>query len=60
MLEKPNVVDFLPILRRLDPQGIRMKTEFHIEQAFEIAGEFIKEGWKVCKKDIMKGREKIS
>ncbi|OMO68228.1 Cytochrome P450 [Corchorus olitorius] len=40
---KSNVADFLPIFRRLDPQGIKRKTEFHIEQAFEIAGEFIKE-----------------
>lgn len=40
---KPNASDFIPILRRLDPQGIRRKAEFHIEQTFEIAGEFIKE-----------------
>lgn len=40
---KPNVADFLPILRWLDPQGIRKKTQFHVERAFEIAGGFIKE-----------------
>ncbi|XP_057982404.1 cytochrome P450 76A1 [Malania oleifera] len=40
---KPNVADFLPILRRVDPQGIRKTTQFHVEQAFEIAGGFIKE-----------------
>ncbi|KAB1221263.1 Cytochrome P450 76A2 [Morella rubra] len=40
---KPNVADFFPILRWLDPQGIRRKTQFHIERAFEIAGGFIRE-----------------
>jgi cytochrome P450 len=40
---KPNVADFLPILRWLDPQGIRRKTQFHGERAFEIAGGFIAE-----------------
>jgi hypothetical protein len=40
---KPNVADFLPILRLLDPQGIRRKTQFHVERAFEIAGGFIAE-----------------
>lgn len=40
---KPNVADFLPALRWLDPQGIRRRTQFHVERAFEIAGEFIKE-----------------
>ncbi|PIA59247.1 hypothetical protein AQUCO_00400259v1 [Aquilegia coerulea] len=40
---KPNVADFLPLLRWLDPQGIRRKTEYHVERAFNIAGSFIKE-----------------
>ncbi|KAJ0027842.1 hypothetical protein Pint_35841 [Pistacia integerrima] len=40
---KPNVADFLPILRWLDPQGIRRKTQFHVDRAFEIAGGFIQE-----------------
>ncbi|VVB05533.1 unnamed protein product [Arabis nemorensis] len=40
---KPNVADFFPFLRFLDPQGIRRQTQFHVERAFEIAGEFIKE-----------------
>ncbi|RID65359.1 hypothetical protein BRARA_D00559 [Brassica rapa] len=40
---KPNVADFFPLLRFIDPQGIRRKTQFHVERAFEIAGEFIKE-----------------
>ncbi|GMY25108.1 iridoid oxidase [Fagus crenata] len=35
--------DFLPILRWFDPQGIRRKTQFHVEGAFEIAGKFVKE-----------------
>ncbi|TKY50553.1 steroid 17alpha-monooxygenase or 17alpha-hydroxyprogesterone aldolase [Spatholobus suberectus] len=40
---KPNVADFLPILKWLDPQGIRRKTQFHVNKAFEIAGWLIKE-----------------
>jgi hypothetical protein len=40
---KPNMADFLTILRWLDPQGIRRKTQFHVARAFEIAGGFIKE-----------------
>lgn len=43
MAGKPNMADFFPALRWLDPQGIRKNTQFHVEKAFEIAGEFIKE-----------------
>uniref|UniRef100_A0A7N0SYT0 Cytochrome P450 n=1 Tax=Kalanchoe fedtschenkoi TaxID=63787 RepID=A0A7N0SYT0_KALFE len=40
---KPNLADFLPLLRWLDPQRIRRNTQHHVDQAFEIAGGFIKE-----------------
>ncbi|KAJ4842362.1 hypothetical protein Tsubulata_007463 [Turnera subulata] len=40
---KPNMADFLPFLRQLDPQGIRRNTQFHVERAFEISGGFVKE-----------------
>ncbi|KAL4605739.1 hypothetical protein ACB092_09G052100, partial [Castanea dentata] len=40
---KPNLADYLPILRWFDPQGLRRKTQFHVESAFEIAGVFVKE-----------------
>ncbi|KAL2481266.1 Cytochrome [Abeliophyllum distichum] len=40
---KANVADFFPILRWLDPQGIRRKTQFHIKHAFDIVGEFLEE-----------------
>uniref|UniRef100_A0A9I9CWC0 Cytochrome P450 76A2 n=2 Tax=Cucumis melo TaxID=3656 RepID=A0A9I9CWC0_CUCME len=54
MAGKPNVADFLPALRWLDPQGIRRKTQFHVNKAFEIAGEFIKERLLIRgKKDII-------
>ena len=43
MAGKPNVADFLPILRWFDPQGIRRKTQFHVEGAFEISRKFVKE-----------------
>ncbi|KAF9613734.1 hypothetical protein IFM89_010176 [Coptis chinensis] len=35
--------NFLPMLRWLDPQGIQKKTQFHVDQAFDIIGAFIKE-----------------
>lgn len=53
---KPNVADFFPLLRFLDPQGIRRKTQFHVEKAFEIAGEFISERTEVRERE--KGDEK--
>ncbi|XVF07757.1 hypothetical protein REPUB_Repub06bG0167200 [Reevesia pubescens] len=40
---KPNVADYIPILKKFDPQGIKQRTQFHIEHAYQIAGEFIKE-----------------
>nr|XP_043612415.1 iridoid oxidase-like [Erigeron canadensis] len=40
---KPNVADFMPFLRWLDPQGIRKNMQNHIREAFRIAGGFIKE-----------------
>lgn len=40
---KANVADFFPILRLLDPQGIRRKTQYHVNQAFKIAGGFLKD-----------------
>ncbi|CAM8980393.1 unnamed protein product [Rhodiola kirilowii] len=40
---KPNVADFLPFLRWLDPQKIRRNTQYHVDRAFDIAGGFIKE-----------------
>lgn len=47
---KPNIADFFPKLKWLDPQGIRRKTQFHVERAFEIAGVFIKERMESMKK----------
>ncbi|CAA0829694.1 cytochrome P450- family 76- subfamily G-polypeptide 1 [Striga hermonthica] len=40
---KPNVADFWPVLRRVDPQGIRRRTQFHVKRAFDVAGEFLRE-----------------
>ncbi|KAK7390707.1 hypothetical protein VNO78_18730 [Psophocarpus tetragonolobus] len=40
---KPNLADFFPFLKCLDPQGIRRNTQFHANQAFHIAGCFIKQ-----------------
>lgn len=43
LVAKPNVADFLPILRRFDLQGIKRETHFHIKPVFEITGVFIRE-----------------
>ncbi|KAK2993710.1 hypothetical protein RJ640_016825 [Escallonia rubra] len=40
---KPNVADFLPMLKWLDPQGIKRNTQLNVQRAFDIAGGFIKE-----------------
>ncbi|KAI5664860.1 hypothetical protein M9H77_24183 [Catharanthus roseus] len=40
---KPNMADFFPMLKWLDPQRIRKSTQFHVNEAFNIAGEFMKE-----------------
>ncbi|KAI3724060.1 hypothetical protein L2E82_35825 [Cichorium intybus] len=40
---KPNVADYLPFLKWLDPQGIRKNMQHHVREAFHIAGGFIKE-----------------
>ncbi|KAK9062874.1 hypothetical protein SSX86_020064 [Deinandra increscens subsp. villosa] len=40
---KPNVADFMPFLKWLDPQGIRKNMQNHIREAFYIAGGFIEE-----------------
>ncbi|PIN06798.1 Cytochrome P450 CYP2 subfamily [Handroanthus impetiginosus] len=40
---KANVADFFPVLKWVDPQGIRKRTQFHVKRAFDVAGEFLKE-----------------
>nr|CAD1843754.1 unnamed protein product [Ananas comosus var. bracteatus] len=40
---RPNVADFVPALRRLDPQGIRRGMEGHIRRALEIVAGFLNE-----------------
>ncbi|ESQ45196.1 hypothetical protein EUTSA_v10010318mg [Eutrema salsugineum] len=55
---KPNVADFFPLLRFIDPQGIRRKTQFHVESAFKIAGEFIKERTEVREREMSDERTK--
>ncbi|GFQ01460.1 cytochrome p450 76a2 [Phtheirospermum japonicum] len=40
---KPNVADFLPVLKRVDPQGIQRRTQFHLKQASDVVGEFLEE-----------------
>lgn len=55
---KPNVADFLPMLRWADPQGIRRRTQFHVKRAFDVAGEFLKERMNDVEKGSGVGIEK--
>ncbi|CAK9165548.1 unnamed protein product [Ilex paraguariensis] len=55
---KPNMADFLPMLRWLDPQGIRKKMKFHVNEAFDIAGGFIKERMENMDSDYGEGKKK--
>ncbi|OMP14159.1 Cytochrome P450 [Corchorus olitorius] len=58
LVGKPNIADFIPIFRWLDPQGIRRKTQFHVERALEIAGEFIRERMESMEKGDCEGKRK--
>lgn len=55
---KPNVADFFPVLRLLDPQGIRSKTQFHVNEAFKIAGGFLKDRLRETKEVLSSEKKK--
>ncbi|KAH7854157.1 hypothetical protein Vadar_010872 [Vaccinium darrowii] len=58
---KPNVADFLPFLKWMDPMGIKRNSDRHMGQAMKIAAEFVTE--RVQKKhsgDGNEGPDKIS
>ncbi|OMO82015.1 Cytochrome P450 [Corchorus capsularis] len=55
---KPNVADFVPILKRFDPQGIKEKTQIHVEHAFEIVREFMNERIQANKDSMSKKQGK--
>ncbi|KAI8542227.1 hypothetical protein RHMOL_Rhmol08G0121900 [Rhododendron molle] len=40
---KPNLVDYFPILDKIDPQGIRRRVKSHFEDTFEMFGRLIDE-----------------
>ncbi|PWA49094.1 geraniol 8-hydroxylase [Artemisia annua] len=40
---KPNLVDFFPVLKKIDPQGIRRRLSHHIGKFFDISDELINE-----------------
>ncbi|KAJ0088075.1 hypothetical protein Patl1_32341 [Pistacia atlantica] len=40
---QPNIADFFPFLRWLDPQGLRRNAERDLGKALEIASRFVKE-----------------
>lgn len=44
---KPNLVDFFPVLKKIDPQGIRRRLSHHFGKAFEIFEELIEERLKM-------------
>lgn len=40
---KPNLVDFFPVFRKMDPQGIRRRMRGHVGKVLEMIKELIKE-----------------
>ncbi|KAK6935284.1 Cytochrome P450 [Dillenia turbinata] len=40
---KPNLADFFPVLKKIDPQGIRRKMSYHFGKMFQIFDKFIDE-----------------
>lgn len=40
LVGQPNIADFIPILKRFDPQGIKRKSQCYLEQIFEIMTGF--------------------
>ncbi|KAK6932582.1 Cytochrome P450 [Dillenia turbinata] len=40
---KPNLADYFPVLRSIDPQGIRRRMSAHFAKMFEIFDHFIKQ-----------------
>ncbi|PHT42457.1 Geraniol 8-hydroxylase [Capsicum baccatum] len=40
---KPNLVDFFPILEKIDPQGIRHRTSIHFDKLFKLFDDLINE-----------------
>jgi hypothetical protein len=38
---KPNLVDYFPLLRRIDPQGIRRRTAIHFGKVFDLFDRLI-------------------
>ncbi|KAH7686992.1 Geraniol 8-hydroxylase protein [Dioscorea alata] len=43
LMGKPNSADYVPSLRRLDPQGIKKKMEFHIGSLLKLVSSFVME-----------------
>ncbi|XP_072957616.1 cytochrome P450 76A1 [Typha angustifolia] len=43
LVGKPNVSDFIPALRRFDPQGVRKGMDHHIQSALNVVSGFLKE-----------------
>ncbi|KAJ9564060.1 hypothetical protein OSB04_000026 [Centaurea solstitialis] len=40
---KPNLVDFFPVLKKIDPQGIRRRMSHYFSKLFDVFEELIKE-----------------
>nr|AJD25184.1 cytochrome P450 CYP76G16 [Salvia miltiorrhiza] len=54
---KPNMADYFPALRWADPQRIRRRTQFHVKQAFNVAGEFLRERMREREEDVEKKKD---
>ncbi|KAK9126508.1 hypothetical protein Scep_015354 [Stephania cephalantha] len=55
---KPNVADFFPLLKRLDPQGIKKKMERDLGLALGFASSFVKERIQERRKSDKEQRKK--
>nr|AUR26645.1 cytochrome P450 oxidase 76B10-like protein [Platycodon grandiflorus] len=40
---KPNLADFFPVLKKIDPQGIRRSGTVHLDKLVQLLGDLIKE-----------------
>ncbi|KAH7854901.1 hypothetical protein Vadar_018882 [Vaccinium darrowii] len=54
---KPNVADFLPFLKWMDPMGIKRNMDQHLGRAMKIVGEFVTERVQEKKRS---GTEKVN
>nr|AES93118.1 geraniol-10-hydroxylase [Camptotheca acuminata] len=50
-LGKPNLADYFPVLRKLDPQGIRRRTTIHFAKVFDLFDRMIDQRLELLRSD---------